>query len=1409
MSADIVKQLKGTRSDVKAAATTIELKFKEFSKGIGINDASFPLRYELSVLRQLCLALKDNLHQHADLYCGIAATMLPHVEPYEEKPSLWEAHLTSLRYIHHGLCQERSLTECQKIYGLIRSQPCRLQEEADYKFYLDIHLTHFNGIYLQMQKETLPLAATDQLYYALEAMGVLFDTMHQRKVAKNAALLVQLNDSLFSKRSKAFLKYLSALPPESTTKMYDPLLKLLSCSWATPSSELTNQFTEYLGLVLALVQIDMFSIEAPLEQQLALKLLRICRDLYKDVSPQNYSIQLLYYYVKLMYVREATADFKQTYIDLCKKFVYFFEHKGATHAKEQWFMDLLVFFQRLQTLLHQSSNKPPLDIFWQQLEGDDSSEVYTAHFQLLHGCLGLAVNVVRSPLGTSCSNEACKSIRRHCLLYFGMCALEAYINWQPTTEQKADKAPYKPLLGILGYTLDVAKSMKCLGPCAMELVKLVRLLALVAEKVSCPEQMSLVLAFLEPLQHLRPLIASQDMLSVLRRIYKASVHCKSSDMANRLQSTYLAALTNPSRLRSQLFAHYHNANNTEKCVYEWHESSPMPNPLTPAQTKQLYDVDLLAVLHFLSAPPVPLLQSLLRCRHNDYHLALLARKMRTDSEVVRQCEELRSQLHSTALKQPLSRMQQLAIGHTSISVLLEALEAQKTKFSIKETAENCLEELIVKNNLLELNIKREHRLVELATSAIAGFAAFFERADQEPLGCDDTPIDWEALIDDAVAAAMALSTMGYTAQADEAWLLILRIGQMLDERFTYLRALTHFLGQDHLNSNQQLQLSEEVDRAQELLDDLWPQLQNGWFFKRQHTIVMLCLCHMASYYARQDCLCHAQLLLLQAEELRAQFDERVGKCDIVQITIQTVRFRLEYLRNKRCSSLPRRPTPLRQLDTLVDSVRNYCTVSSVDLGALQLLLADLVRESTECAANRLTERFAFYGTMLNLVLQSGMALRTIEVLISWLWMNLQMEYLDQAQSKLRLLDHLLAIKPLSRTLVEQTSATYVPAIAAKEDLKANAMSELTSNMLLMQLVEPIRKQNQMDVATIKSLPMHEPIPTSHQLQRYMSKQGTPPHLRDSMQLQCIYFIVGCLHARFSFLKRENDQLDDFYVGAGNWLQEDPVRTATLGSMLLVHELYHLNYLRFRKKHKEALSYAEAGLKSVYQTADINYSFNFMVQLKTARLELHPVGKARAKTIRRALAFNTSPEDKRRKGVVEGSTKAKSSARKTPRFKIYTELELRPPIGCSNSSSSSSKSGNENTPPSDHVDLNACQAIEISDDDAASVSASTPAPSQLKRSQSVPAKATKTRSTRVGSQLKVPEIIELDDTMEETPSTSTAATVKRYPTTDARSTRARNRQLEETPATTRGRPRRKVPEPAPQQETVSLRRRQRN
>lgn len=109
MPGDIASQLKGSRSDVEAALRTVEAKFREISEGLRRgtdSDALYALRYELSVLRHICYAVKENPQQNGDLYADIVGAMLPHVRPCEEKVGMWEAHLTSLRYILHGLCQE-------------------------------------------------------------------------------------------------------------------------------------------------------------------------------------------------------------------------------------------------------------------------------------------------------------------------------------------------------------------------------------------------------------------------------------------------------------------------------------------------------------------------------------------------------------------------------------------------------------------------------------------------------------------------------------------------------------------------------------------------------------------------------------------------------------------------------------------------------------------------------------------------------------------------------------------------------------------------------------------------------------------------------------------------------------------------------------------------------------------------------------------------------------------------------------------------------------------------------------------------------------------------------------------------------------------------------------------------------
>ncbi|XP_017078794.1 protein three rows [Drosophila eugracilis] len=1377
MSSDIANQLKGSRSDVEKVCKTVEAKFRL------LTEESLPLRYEVNVLRHICIALKDNIYQNADLYCDIVGTMLPRVVPYMEKPSLWEAHLTSLRYIHHCLCQERSIEACQKLYNLIRAQPCLLQQDTDHKAYLDIHLTHFNGIHLQLQRQKLPLEATRHLGYALECLGELFDIMRQREMTQSGPLLAQLNESLFGKRSRTFFKTLSFLPSESLSKMFIPLLKLLASSSV---AELPTLFSEYLSFTLALVQIDILSPQS--NQQLSLQLLRMCKELFRQESNLNYSLQLFYYYIKLIYVRGPSSDFKRAYIDLSQKFQNFFEHKTVSYVKEQWVTDLLVAFQLLQVLIQQNSSKSqnPFQFFWQNFEGDGSPEIYTAHFQLLHICGGLAVNVTRSPLGCSCTNEACKSVRRHCIMAYGLCALDAYINWQPTQEQKTDRSPHKPLLGIVKYTMDVAKTMKCLGPTSVELIKLVRQLIYVADQVSCPEQMSVLLPLLEQLQKLRPLIADQEMSGFLRRLFKASSHCKDLSIASRLQASFLASLTNPVRLRSQICLYYHNqgkeGKEITKCVYEWHESSPLPSPLTPAQKKQLYDTDFFAVLHYLRNPSPAHMQSLIRCRKNDYHLVLLAREMRNDASILNECKEMRSKLKQ---KGSLSRMEHLCLGHANVGLLLEALEAQKTKVSTKEINENLFEELLLRQNLSQINIKREQRLVQLASESISVFNYFFSQADQEPLGIEETYIDWEALIDDAVSSALGLSSMGYQSEADDAWLLLLRIGRWLEDRFTYLRALNHFLSQNQVNSSLKLKLSDEVEWAEEWLDDLWPQLQNGRFYKRQHTVVMLSFCHLASYYARMDCLSHAQLLLLQVEQLREEFPERLGKSDIVLITLQAVRFRLSYQQGKPKTS--KMLTPLRRLDTLLENVRNFCNLSSLDSGSLQLLLSTLVRESTECSSNRLSERLAFSNIVLHLVLQSGLALRSIEVFLAWLWTNLQMENFAKAQSKLRLIEHCLDIKQL----------TPKESHPEKEAIKDPTIIDLTSNMHLLQLVEPIRKQQQLNTPSLKLLNMQQNTPNPQlNLDRYFTLDMAPSIVRENTQLQCVYFIMGCLHARLHFLQRNSDQLDEFYERANNWIEEKSQMSAALGSMLQVQQLYHLNYLRFRRKHDEAISTAQLGLKMRLQAVDINFGYNFMAQLKTAKIELKPLiqEKSKSKTLRRALIFNLSPEDKHRtqsaSAIKDRASKAKQSAKKAPRFRIYEELALRPPSAASNSSGGS---GSENTPPSNNVDLNACQPIEISDDeDLLSL--------PQKKSQAKSRDKTKSKTAATAS-----EVITLDNSLEMVSTPSVALS--------SRSTRAKTRQPLETPKTaplSTRRPRRQVTEPpVPDTESISTRTRHRH
>ncbi|KAH8307723.1 hypothetical protein KR044_011315, partial [Drosophila immigrans] len=1215
---DVTKQLRGTRKEAESAAEVIHKQFKEIVNGGTSSVAAAALR----ILRQLCCALQENNTKNADIYCSIAATMVLHVQPVAAKPEYWVNLLTSLQYMHHALCQEQTMVDCQRFYQLVGGQRVRLQNKTDYKFYLNIHIKHIYFYGQRLQKpSTATKEAKEQLCHAMLAMGTLFQAMQLQQDTSYAELIGELN-LILGKRSGHFLKVLGSLPVAYANKMFEPLFKLIVRNIAS-SEELCQQLPDYLSLLQALVQIDSFAWQQKAEAPFSLRLLQSLRELYKEQQLPYLAVQLLYYYLKLLLIRDADvapkADVQQQYQELVKKWKVFLQTKCAAHTQAQWFVDLLMLLVRLQKQLHQAEGKATcFELFWELLGGENSAEPYAAHFELLDCLATLATGVNgKSLLASGCSNDAsCQSMRKHCIISLGCCAMAAYSSWQPTAQATLSRAAQKCLANNFNYVVDVLKVTTCMKPNSAELVNLTWHLTNIADKVASTAQMELLQRLFKPLQKLRPMLEPQAMRQLWRRIYKASGFCKQPELEAQIQSAYIAAINCPARQFQQMCIFYRSSS-LSSCLFELQEQSPLSIQLTPDERRRFYELDVLAVMGNKKTPG--LLQSLLRHRQTDYHLVLLGRQLRTDPKALNQFEELQLQL---AQKQRRTRLEQLVFGHVTVGKLLEALERQKTKIAIKETAEKYLEELLCKHNMLDINIMGELPVLELATAAIDAFAAFFNEADAEPLSSDEALIDWEALIEDAVVVAMTLSTMGYTQQADAAWLLLLRIARLLNDRFTFLRALSHFIAS--YTQHPLVDLPLEVAHAELLLDELWPQLHIANFFKREHSILMLCLCHMALYHARLGSMSHAQLLLLHAERLREQFLERVAKCDIVQLTLQSVRFRICYQQQQRNSRLP---TALQLLDTLADSVRNFSSISSVDHGALVLLLADLVRDSTECTANRLSELPNFSSSLLQVLLQSGMVLRAVEVLISWLWTNVRMECLEKALSKLRLIEHFLCIQPLSESRASQHKATDL--IDAPMGGKSQHIEELIGQLVTLQLeqyVEPIRKQLPQTATTdsTRRLAMQPAIGSQLTLQRYL--EHVHPAMRNSLKLQCVYFTVGCLHARLYFLNREHEQLDNFYVMANDWLQSDKQRSDALGHMLLVLQIYQANYLRDKRKYREAIGITESALQlanseQLRHRIDVNYRSNLFLQLRTARLELKP------KQSRRALQFNISPEEK--------------------------------------------------------------------------------------------------------------------------------------------------------------------------------------
>lgn len=251
---------------------------------------------------------------------------------------------------------------------------------------------------------------------------------------------------------------------------------------------------------------------------------------------------------------------------------------------------------------------------------------------------------------------------------------------------------------------------------------------------------------------------------------------------------------------------------------------------------------------------------------------------------------------------------------------------------------------------------------------------------------------------------MYLQLAGYLDVATEAWILHYRITNSIDDEYSSLRSLAYFCENSEyfLNSQNIIDLAVEVAHKQHFLLNALQQLST--LIRRHKNQVLMCLCQMAHYYARIGHINYAQALLEYVHQVHAELPHQQGKYNVVLGTVDIVKFRilwkhLDSVTERSDTQLSKRCLLREMEDTLERFRGDFFKLSNSELMPYTILLLSLIEQVAECAANRLCDHFvnSYFAGTFKLLLQSGSALRIIQMLAMWAWINLQMEYVQKAQ----------------------------------------------------------------------------------------------------------------------------------------------------------------------------------------------------------------------------------------------------------------------------------------------------------------------------------------------------------------------------------------------------------------------------
>lgn len=619
---------------------------------------------------------------------------------------------------------------------------------------------------------------------------------------------------------------------------------------------------------------------------------------------------------------------------------------------------------------------------------------------------------------------------------------------------------HKPLILIISHAFKVIDKMDCIDHTSQDLKLLLTRFKQAALSACTSRQAKTCIKLCELFLKINSKIADIEWPLLLRRVYKSAAQCLDQNplLIREIQMCYVASLLQLSneldvnQIRGQISLYYRDAYKDEQqtnqqkaealptqpppphdhCLIHMlqHSTNTLRPHLKGSRKKLLHWFEVQHAVKYHKSN-TNLMQSLIQSSQSYYDLIITTRATKLLTSDVPKFISIYKYLRS---KTPgISRLEHLTYGHCCTKVLQEYQNhrSQNALLDSKYFVEDQLEHLLMNKEMETMTICHELQYVKLAYDGFMAFEKFYDKVrecknshetiifisflifqfDEEQISSDDAIIDWELIIDDLTILAQFLQFSSYMEYASHVWMLHYKISQLIGDNFSALRGLAFFCEYSAFYEEHQMsidQLEKEIQLHLPNVTNALTNLEN--LHRRKQNFVLLAALQIAYFYVRCSKYTFGQMLLQFVEEKHYELVDRRGNYDIIMATLDIIRYRILWKHyefgagettksnNSKAENLLLNQCLMGEIEQTMERLRDFVFVTG-DGMAYNMLLTCLAQDFAECSANRLYENLlsSLFVAACKCSLQYGFALRMAQVMSTWIWVNLQMEYVDAAQ----------------------------------------------------------------------------------------------------------------------------------------------------------------------------------------------------------------------------------------------------------------------------------------------------------------------------------------------------------------------------------------------------------------------------